>query len=104
MIYKKGAKETCYFSNRILSFVCSSRYHLAKAMIMSLLTVYVCVLFPLGVGTAFSVTGLSCVNYTAEFSLNIDLLVVSLELSCNNGTNVRNTIHVQSSVYYQGAI
>ena len=62
-----------------------------------------CVLFPLGVGSAFSVTGLSCVNYTAEFSWRIFLLFADsqLELSCNNGTNVRNII--QSSVYCQGA-
>ena len=86
--------------------MCSSRYHFAKAVIKSLLTVYVCVLFSLGVGSAFSVTGLSCVNYTAEFSWHTGLWLgdLQLELSCNNETNVRNTIHVQSSVYYQETI
>jgi hypothetical protein len=43
----------------------------------------------LGEGTEFSITDWSCVNYTADFSWDLDLLVAdtTVQLSCTNDTN-----------------
>ena len=58
-------------------------------------------LFPIDVGTEFTISSLSCVNYTAEFSWHVQLRLADtlLQLSCHNGTHVRG---LGSSVYYLG--
>ena len=51
--------------------------------------------FPIDVGTDFSISSLSCVNYTVEFSWHVQLHVADtlLQLTCHE-------THVRGSVYY----
>ena len=57
--------------------------------------------FPIDVGTDFSISSLSCVNYNAEFSWHVQLRLADtlLQLTCHNGTHVRG---LGSSMYYLG--
>ena len=51
-------------------------------------------------GTHFTITALSCINYTAVFSWNLEVNVADtqLELSCHNESSVSTCIYIYSTV------